>query len=190
MIETGNYLLSPLAGGGFRAMPCEAHLTGLARAPSRVKDFPRLVPLAAEHPTLFTLPAHFVKRSQNLSKRQQRAAYAHTLLELEIIRRGWIWTHGDAFRDPRAFGEYGEAGPRGNYSARKSLHKLKLARDFNLWKPDAAGAMRYQRTTAAHKGLGELWIDLGKFFGWPLQWGGSAGRNDGNHYSYGHDGQW
>lgn len=43
--------------------------------------------------------------------------------------KNMLITFGDAYRDARAFGEYGK---KRNYSAANSCHKLRLAVDFNL----------------------------------------------------------
>jgi hypothetical protein len=60
---------------------------------------------------------------------------------------------------------------------RNSLHELKLAQDFDLFKDG-----KYLSDTESHKPLGEYWESLD-----PLcRWGGRFG--DGNHYSLEHNG--
>lgn len=72
---------------------------------------------------------------------------------------GYELTFGDAYRDPRV-----------PYGHPRSLHKHRLAVDFNLFIDG-----RYQSSTEAHRPLGEYWESIGG------SWGGHF--NDGNHYS-------
>jgi hypothetical protein len=81
--------------------------------------------------------------------------------------RGYEMTFGDAYRDPRVFGDVGE---KEGYGRANSLHKMRLAVDFNLFKGG-----KFLQTTEDHKELGEFWESLGG------SWGGRF--NDGNHYS-------
>jgi hypothetical protein len=83
------------------------------------------------------------------------------------MARGYELTWGDAYRDPRVFGEAGIAKGYGNAS---SCHKLRLAVDLNLFIDG-----EYREDTAAHQPLGEYWESLGG------AWGGRWG--DANHYS-------
>lgn len=82
---------------------------------------------------------------------------------------GYELTFGDAYRDPRVFGEVGEK-KSGSYGKPASNHKIRLAVDFNLFLNG-----EYLTTTEDHKILGEYWEKLGG------SWGGRF--NDGNHYS-------
>ena len=82
---------------------------------------------------------------------------------------GYELTFGDAYRDPRV---HGDVGSKKSYSSANSLHKQRLAVDFNLFKNGV-----YLTATNDHKALGEYWESLH-----PLcRWGGRF--NDGNHYS-------
>lgn len=82
---------------------------------------------------------------------------------------GYELTFGDAYRDPRV---HGDMGSKKSYSSANSLHKQRLAVDFNLFKNGV-----YLTATNDHKTLGEYWESLH-----PLcRWGGRF--NDGNHYS-------
>ena len=94
-----------------------------------------------------------------------------TLMIAQLIvfaySKGYELTFGDAYRDPRLHGELGQSKGYGNAS---SLHKLRLAVDFNLFKDG-----KYLKTTEDHKELGEFWEALGG------TWGGRF--DDGNHYS-------
>lgn len=86
---------------------------------------------------------------------------------------GYELTFGDAYRDPRL---HGDVGVKKSYSSANSLHKERLAVDFNLFKDG-----QYLTTTEAHKPLGEYWESIGG------TWGGRF--NDGNHYSLEHQGR-
>ena len=78
-------------------------------------------------------------------------------------------TFGDAYRDPRVHGGFGE---RKNYSSPNSLHKVRLAIDFNLFRNG-----KYLTSSEAHKPLGVYWESIGG------TWGGRFSSPDGNHYS-------
>lgn len=94
------------------------------------------------------------------------------------LDNGYQVTFGDAYRDPRVHGNHGE---KKSYSSADSNHKLRLALDLNLFKDG-----KYLMKTEDHRPLGEYWKSLH-----PLcEWGGDEGRNDGNHYSFNHDGSW
>ncbi len=86
--------------------------------------------------------------------------------------KGYEVTLGDAYRDPRVFGQLGE---RKGYGESKSAHKLRLAIDLNIFKDG-----QYLQSTTDHKELGEYWESIGG------AWGGRF--EDGNHYSLEHDG--
>ena len=90
--------------------------------------------------------------------------FAHT--------RGYEFTLGDAYRDPRV---HGEVGVKSSYSAANSVHKLRLAIDLNLFKDG-----KFLTTTKDHEPLGLYWESLGG------SWGGRF--EDGNHYSLEHNG--
>lgn len=88
---------------------------------------------------------------------------------------GYEVTFGDAYRDPRIFGQVGQAKA---YGRSKSNHKVRLAIDLNLF-----AGQEYLDETEDHRPLGEWWEKLH-----PLcRWGGRF--NDGNHYSLEHDGR-
>ena len=67
----------------------------------------------------------------------------------------------------------GDAAAKDGHSA-KSFHYKRLAIDLNLFIGD-----KYQRTTEAHRPIGEKWETLGG------TWGGRFHNKDGNHYSWG-----
>ena len=75
---------------------------------------------------------------------------------------GYELTFGDAYRSPKV--EYGH---------RNSLHKKRLAVDFNLFKDGI-----YMTKTEDHLELGKFWESIGG------TWGGRfTDPPDGNHYS-------
>ncbi len=88
---------------------------------------------------------------------------------------GYELTFGDAYRDPRAFGEF---GAKRLYSAASSVHKVRLAVDFNLFKGG-----KYLTSSNDHKELGEYWEGLHELCRWGGRW------NDGNHYSMEYQGK-
>lgn len=87
--------------------------------------------------------------------------------------QGYELTFGDAYRDPRV---HGHVGQKKSYSSANSLHKERLAVDFNLFNND-----QYLTSTEDHRPLGEYWESIGG------AWGGRF--NDGNHYSIEHGGR-
>ncbi len=86
---------------------------------------------------------------------------------------GYELTFGDAYRDPRVFGE---VGTKKGYGRSSSNHKIRLAMDLNLFIDG-----EYKTTTEAHQPLGEFWESIGG------AWGGRF--NDANHYSLDHGGR-
>jgi len=88
-----------------------------------------------------------------------------------IYEQGYEVTMGDAFRDPRVHGAFGE---KVAYGAASSFHKKKLAQDLNLFKDG-----KYLSSTEDHRMLGEKWESMGG------TWGGRFAKKDGNHYSWG-----
>ncbi len=87
-----------------------------------------------------------------------------------IYASGYTCSFGDSYRDPRVHGAFGE---KVGYSHPRSVHKLRLAVDFNLFEGGV-----YLEGTEAHRQFGEWWEQQH-----PLaRWGGRF--NDGNHYSF------
>jgi len=86
--------------------------------------------------------------------------------------QGYELSFGDAYRDPRAFGDI---GVKKGYSMPRSAHKMRLAIDFNLFKDG-----KFLEGTEDHQPLGEWWESQGG------TWGGRF--KDGNHYSIEHNG--
>ena len=96
-------------------------------------------------------------------------------LVIWIYEQGYEVTFGDAYRDPRNNGIY---GTKVGYSARYSLHKVRLAIDLNLFKSG-----EWLSKTEDHKFIGEKWESMHP----SCTWGGRF--KDGNHYSFRHGGR-
>ena len=107
--------------------------------------------------------------AKSLRERQSEFASKVPMLINKALELGYEVTLGDAYRDPRVHGSFGE---RKGYGESKSFHKLRLAIDINLYKEG-----KYLTKTEDHKVLGEYWESLGG------SWGGKW--RDGNHYSWG-----
>ncbi len=103
---------------------------------------------------------------------QQEFAQAAADLIREANRQGYEVTLGDAYRDPRVHGDYGE---KVGYGRSRSNHKMRLAIDLNLWKDG-----EWLRDTEDHRPLGEWWERTYAIH--DASWGGRWG--DGNHYSF------
>lgn len=91
-------------------------------------------------------------------------------------QQGFELTFGDAYRSAEAAALNVEK----NVGIKNSLHVLRLAIDFNLFKDG-----KYLSETKDHESLGIFWEGLH-----PLcRWGGRfVSRPDGNHYSLEHNG--
>lgn len=86
--------------------------------------------------------------------------------------QGYGLTFGDAFRDKRVFGEFGQ---KVSYASANSVHKLRLAVDFNLFINDSYIS---NGDHPAYRALGDHWESLHK----DARWGGRF--NDANHFSF------
>ena len=110
----------------------------------------------------------------SLRKTQSEFALMVGKLIIKAYELGFEITLGDAYRDPRV---HGDMGVRKSYSHPKSAHKVRLAIDLNLFKDG-----EFCEGSGSHKELGEWWEKQH-----PLaRWGGRF--NDGNHYSFEHNG--
>ena len=111
--------------------------------------------------------------SETLGQKQRRFTRLVGLLIQHAYQQGYELTFGDAYRDPRVHGQVGE---KKSYSAANSVHKERLACDFNLFKDG-----QFLTRTEDYTPLGEYWESLGG------AWGGRF--NDGNHFSLEHGGR-
>ena len=103
-----------------------------------------------------------------LSQIQREFSRDIVTLKTHMLEKGYEFTDGDAFRDERIHGKYGE---KKSYSAANSQHKLRLANDINLFLND-----RYLKETEDHHYFGAYWESIRP----ENRWGGRF--NDGNHY--------
>ncbi|MCP5340408.1 MAG: M15 family metallopeptidase [Sinobacteraceae bacterium] len=110
--------------------------------------------------------------SRGLGEAQRQFAQMVALLIQQADLMGYEVTLGDAYRDPRVFGQIGE---RRGYGESRSAHKQRLAIDLNLFRNG-----EYLRKTEDHRPLGVWWESQGG------TWGGRW--NDGNHYSLTYNG--
>lgn len=110
----------------------------------------------------------------SLRQKQSRFAQAVGRLILRAYEMGFEVTLGDAYRDPRV---HGDMGVRKSYSHPKSAHKVRLAVDLNLFRDG-----QFLEGSDAHRPLGEWWEAQDP----DARWGGRF--NDGNHYSFEHEG--
>jgi hypothetical protein len=108
-----------------------------------------------------------------LGQKQRHFTRMIGLLIEYAYQNGYELTFGDAYRDPRVFGPVGVSK---GYGRSRSNHKQRLAVDFNLFKDG-----EFLTATEDHRPLGEYWESLGG------SWGGHF--NDGNHYSWEHEGR-
>lgn len=108
---------------------------------------------------------------------QKQRLFTKLIAELILwaYDEGYELSLGDAYRDPRAFGEHGE---KKGYSSANSNHKIRLAVDLNLFKDGD-----YLADTDSHRPIGEKWESMHEF----CAWGGHF--QDGNHYSFEHWGR-
>lgn len=100
----------------------------------------------------------------SLRKKQSRFVVMIGQLIVYAESLGYELTFGDAYRDPRV-----------GYGHKNSLHRNRLAVDFNLFKDG-----KWLSKTSDHKPLGLYWESIGG------AWGGRF--KDGNHYSLKHNG--
>jgi hypothetical protein len=92
--------------------------------------------------------------------------------------RGYELTLGDAYRDPRVHGAF---GVKESYGATHSVHKVRLAIDFNLF---VDGKYITDGNHEAYLVIGEFWESLHDL----ARWGGKFEINDANHFSFEYQG--
>lgn len=114
----------------------------------------------------------------SLSAKQQRFTECVATLIAYAVSRGYGLTFGDAYRDPRLHGPFGERKP-GSYAAASSVHKLRLAVDLNLF---VDGEYITSGDHYAYQELGTFWESMDK----DARWGGHF--DDANHFSFTHYG--
>ena len=112
--------------------------------------------------------------SETLGEKQRRFARMVPRLLDKAHELGFEVSLGDAYRDPRVHGSFGR---KKGYSAPRSVHKLRLAIDLNLFRDG-----RYLTRSEDHRPLGEWWERQYPDARWGGRW------HDGNHYSFEHGG--
>lgn len=113
-----------------------------------------------------------------LSEKQAEFTKCIALLIQFATIKGYSLTFGDAYRDPRL---HGESGEKQGYGAANSVHKLRLAVDFNLF---VDGIYISHSTHQAWDELGEFWKSLHS----SARWGGDFELKDCVHFSFEHNG--
>ena len=115
---------------------------------------------------------HKFYETNGLSLREKQHIFL--LMVADLIQfansRGYQLSAGDAYRSPNV-----------KYGHPNSLHRKRLAMDFNLFEK-VNGSWKYMTKTESHLPLGEFWESIGG------SWGGRFKKKDGNHYSLVHDG--
>lgn len=112
----------------------------------------------------------------SLLKKQQRFTSCQGQLIAYADSKGYGLTDGDAYRDPRVHGEFKK---KKSYSSANSVHKIRLARDYNLIIDQV---YIKDGDHAAWLDLGEYWETLDQ----DARWGGRFKKNDANHFSFEH----
>ena len=111
-----------------------------------------------------------------LSEKQRRFTDCIGKLIGWCYENGFELTFGDAFRSP----EQAAANAAAGTGIANSVHTIRLAVDFNLFVDGA-----YKADTESHRPLGDYWKSLDP----DARWGGDFKRQDGNHYSFSHEGR-
>lgn len=112
----------------------------------------------------------------SLGDKQRRFTECIGRLIAWAYANGFELTFGDAYRSP----EQAAANAKAGTGIANSVHTVRLAVDFNLFKDDV-----FLTTTDAHRPLGEYWKSLDP----EARWGGDFSKPDGNHYSFTHEGR-
>lgn len=110
----------------------------------------------------------------SLGKKQCRFTRCISKLITYAEEKRYGLSFGDAYRDPRVHGEF---GTKDSYSHRNSVHKIRLAVDFNLW---VEGRYIQDGDYPVWKELGAYWESLDP----DARWGGRF--KDANHFSFTH----
>jgi len=103
-----------------------------------------------------------------LRQKQSQFVKMIVLLIVKAEELGYELTFGATYRSIEEATKLGKPN---------SVHTLKLAVDFNLFKNGS-----YLKSTKSHEPLGIYWESLSPLCRWGGRWG------DGNHYSFEHNG--
>jgi hypothetical protein len=116
-----------------------------------------------------------------LSSKQQRFTLLISRLIFWAYSKGYALTFGEAYRTP----EQAALNAKKGTGIANSLHTQRLAVDLNLFIKDLdSGVFQYQSDSKAYKKLGDYWKTLDP----ACAWGGDFKRQDGNHFSFEHNG--
>ena len=110
-----------------------------------------------------------------LGAKQEVFAENMAKLILWAFCQGYKIRVGEVWRSNAAAAAYAASGQ----GISKSLHRLKLAADLNLFKNG-----KFLTKSSDHKPLGDYWKTLHE----DNRWGGDFKKRDGNHYSMTHNG--
>ncbi|MDP8268275.1 MAG: M15 family metallopeptidase [Candidatus Tenebribacter davisii] len=110
----------------------------------------------------------------SVSKKQREFTVCCAKLVLFADSKGYGLTTGDGYRDPRLHGEFGEDG---GYGSKNSVHKKRLAQDYNLFIGDDYIT---DGDNPVYTELGEYWESLHE----DARWGGRFKSVDSNHFSF------
>lgn len=108
-----------------------------------------------------------------LGDKQRRFTKAKGELIVFAFSIGYELSDGDANRDERLHGKFGE---KKGYGAANSMHKLRLAQDFNL----------FIKNEWIKKSSHRAWGVLHAF--WEARGGAQRIPGDANHFSFEHNG--
>lgn len=116
-----------------------------------------------------------------ISLRAKQAAFVRKLAKLVQFAesKGYELTLGESYRSPEEAARLAAAGK----GIKNSLHTLRLAQDFNLFKDGV-----YLTRVEDWRQLGEFWESLSE----PeleCAWGGTFKSGDANHVSIAHNGR-
>ena len=109
----------------------------------------------------------------NLQKTQQQFTYCVMQLIQFAYMQGYKLTFGDAFRDERVHGKW---EVKKSYSSPRSVHKIRLAVDFNLF---VDNEYIEDGNHTAYQELGKFWKSLHTLARWGYDFPGDA-----NHFSF------
>ena len=109
-----------------------------------------------------------------MTLQQKQSKFVQMIARLidKATELGYELTFGEALRTP----EQAKLNAKTQTGIENSLHLIRLAVDFNLFKDG-----KFLTTSEDHKPLGEFWESIGG------SWGGRF--KDGNHYSLEHEGR-
>lgn len=115
-----------------------------------------------------------------LTLRQKQSVFVKLVASLitHAYAEGYELSFGEVWRTPEQAAFNASKG----IGIKNSLHILRLAVDFNLFKDG-----KLLTTTEDHKSLGEWW-EKQSTPDYVCTWGGRFSKPDGNHYSLEHDG--